>query len=135
MPTSHTAKFKALQSAPGVSGVVLPIVFEILKKWSFSPKDQMMILAISEEATFRNWITHPEQVEMTSDLLLRISYILGIFKSLETLLPDPHIADEWLNTPNDNSFFNGTPPKSRLILGTIEDLAAVRNFLSCQECS
>ena len=31
----------------------------------------------------------------------------GIFKALEILLPDPDIADRWLSTPNDNSFFNG----------------------------
>jgi len=133
MTAYHSAKFIELQSTPGVSGVVLPVVFEIFSKWLFSLEEQMMILAISEEKTIHNWKAHPERVEMTSDLLLRISYILGIFKSLENLLPDQEIADNWLSKPNDNYLFNGMPPKSRLMLGAIEDLATVRDFLSYQE--
>jgi hypothetical protein len=70
---------------------------------------------------------------MTDDRIERISYILGIFKSLETLLPDPQIVDNWLSTPNDNFLFNGAPPKSRLLTCAIADLAAVRDFLTPQK--
>lgn len=67
------------------------------------------------------------------DIIERISLILGIFKSLQILLPAPHLADAWLSSPNDSSVFNGAPPKSLLLSGAIDDLAAVRNFLSYEE--
>lgn len=133
MTANLSGKFLELQSNPDASGIVLPVIFEILAKWSFGVKDQMIILGLVEEQALHSWREHPDKVEMTHDRIERISYILGIFKSLETLLPDPQIADTWLSTPNDNSLFNGAPPKSRLLTCSISDLAAVRNFLSSQE--
>ena len=55
-----------------------------------------------------NWKSQPGKAKLTRDLLERASYILGIYKSLEILLPDEGLADQWLATPNDNPLFNGT---------------------------
>ena len=68
----------------------------------------------------------------TRDLLERASYILGIYKSLQILLPDQALADQWLATPNDNPLFNGTAPLDRLLAGQVVDLAVVRNFLDAE---
>jgi len=66
-------------------------------------------------------------------LSLSVYLILGIFKSLEILLPDPQMTDNWLSTPNDNYIFNGAAPKLSMLSGLIADLAAVRDFLDVQE--
>ncbi len=92
----------------------------------------MMLLGISNEKTLYNWKNHPEKAKLTKDLLERTSYILGIYKSLQILLPDPGIADQWLSIPNDNPLFNGTAPIERLLAGQVVDLAVVRNFLDTQ---
>ena len=69
---------------------------------------------------------------MTRDLLERASYILGIYKSLQILLPDQALADQWLYTPNYNPLFNGTAPLDRLLAGQVVDLAVIRNFLDAE---
>lgn len=134
MLTSFQAKLNEIQPNKEVGGIVLPVIFEILKKWSLSVNDQMIILGLDSEKTLDCWATHPEQVEMTTDLLIRISNVLGIFKSLEILIPDPDVADRWLSTGNDNPVFGGTPPLDRIRSGAIKDIAAVRNFLYVQQC-
>ena len=90
------------------------------------------VLGLSNEKTLYNWKNHPEKAKLTRDLLERASYILGIFKSLEILLPDSALADHWLTTPNDNPVFNGTTPLDRLLAGQVTDLALVRNFLDAE---
>ena len=92
----------------------------------------MTLLGLSNEKTLYNWKNHPEKAKLTRDLLERASYILGIFKSLEILLPDSVLADHWLTTPNDNPAFNGTAPLDRVLAGQVTDLALVRNFLDAE---
>ena len=129
MPANRLDQLSAIQSNPEIGGVVLPAIFKILGLWSFSLQDQMIVLGLRDDRLLQDWKANPERVELTPDIIERISYILGIFRSLEILLPDPQIADNWLSTPNDHSVFNGALPKSRLLCGSIADLAVVRDFL------
>ena len=117
---------------PAVARSLLPAMFKILGQWSLTGAQQMTLLGLSNEKTLYNWKNHPEKAKLTRDLLERASYILGIFKSLEILLPDSDLADHWLTTPNDNPAFNGTAPLDRVLAGQVTDLALVRNFLDAE---
>jgi len=121
-----------LQRGPAVSGSLLPAIFNIFAQWRLTGAQQMTLLGLSNEKTLYNWKNHPEKAKLTRDLLERASYILGIFKSLEILLPDSALADHWLTTPNDNPVFNGTAPLDRVLAGQVTDLALVRNFLDAE---
>ena len=55
----------------------------------------MTLLGLSNEKTLYNWKSQPEKAKLTRDLLERASYILGIYKSLQILLPDQVLADQW----------------------------------------
>ena len=121
-----------LQRGSAVTGSLLPAIFNIFGQWSLTGTQQMALLGLSNEKTLYNWKSHPEKAKLTRDLLERASYILGIFKSLEILLPDPVLADRWLTTPNDNPVFNGTAPLDRVLAGQVTDLALVRNFLDAE---
>jgi len=96
-----------LQRGSSVSGSLLPAIFAIFKQWRLTGAQQMTLLGLSNEKTLYNWKSQPEKAKLTRDLLERASYILGIYKSLELLLPDATLADQWLATPNDNPLFNG----------------------------
>ncbi|MAK43119.1 MAG: hypothetical protein CMN80_03060 [Spongiibacter sp.] len=124
-----SAAITTIQQNPRTGAVVLPVVFSIFDKWGLTGSEKMTLLGLVNERTLYNWIGQPGKASLTPDAIERISYILGIFKALEILLPDPDIADRWLSTPNDNSFFNGTAPKERMLAGMVVDLAAVRSFL------
>jgi len=121
-----------LQRGSAVSGALLPAIFNIFAQWHLTGSQQMVLLGLTNEKTLYNWKSHPEKAKLSRDLLERASYILGIYKSLQILLPDEAIADQWLSTPNDNPLFNGTAPLERLLAGHVVDLALVRNFLDSE---
>ena len=121
-----------LQRGPNVAGSLLPAMFTIFGQWHLTGTQQMALLGLSNEKTLYNWKSRPEKAKLTRDLLERASYILGIYKSLQILLPDQALADQWLATPNDNPLFNGMAPLDRLLVGQVVDLAVVRNFLDAE---
>lgn len=118
-----------LQRSASVATSLLPAIFAIFNQWCLTGAQQMTLLGLSNEKTLYNWKNQPQKAKLTRDLLERASYILGIYKSLQVLLPDAALADQWLATPNDNPLFNGTAPLDRLLAGQVVDLAVVRNFL------
>jgi hypothetical protein len=59
-------------------------------------------------------------------------YILGVYKALQILLPDPQAADSWVQRPNTASPFNGRPPLQRMLGGNVADLYVVRQYLDAQ---
>ena len=121
-----------LQRGSAVSGSLLPAIFNIFSQWGLTGAQQMTLLGLGNEKTLYNWKRRPEKTKLTRDLLERASYILGIYKSLQILLPDPAVADQWLSSPNDNPLFNGAAPLDRLLAGQVVDLAVVRNFLDAE---
>ena len=121
-----------LQRGSAVSSSLLPVIFNIFSQWGLTDAQQMILLGLSNEKTLYNWKRQPEKTKLTRDLLERTSYILGIYKSLEILLPDRALADQWLSSPNDNPLFNGAAPLDRLLAGQVVDLAVVRNFLNAE---
>ena len=110
-----------LQRGSSVTRSLLPAIFNIFSQWRLTGAQQMTLLGLSNEKTLYNWKSQPEKAKLTRDLLERTSYILGIYKSLQILLPDQSLADKWLDTPNDNPLFNGTAPLDRLLAGHVVD--------------
>ncbi len=121
-----------LQRGSSVSSSLLPAIFTIFSQWHLTVTQQMTLLGLGNEKTLYNWKSQPKKAKLTRDLLERASYILGIYKSLQILLPDEALADQWLSTPNDNPLFNGTAPLDRLLADQVVDLAEVRNFLDAE---
>ena len=115
-----------------LASLLLPSIFRIFGLWNLTGAQQMTLLGLSNEKTLYNWKNKPGKAKLTRDLLERTSYILGIYKSLQILLPDPVLADRWLLTPNDNPLFNGSTPLDRLMAGQVLDLAVVRGHLDAE---
>ena len=72
------------------------------------------------------------QVRLPRDTLERISYILGIYKALQLLLPDTRAADEWIRRPNEAAVFGGRSALDRMLSGNVSDLYDVRQYLDAQ---
>ena len=121
-----------LQRGSSVTSSLLPTIFNIFSHWRLIGTQQMTLLGLSNEKTLYNWKNQPGKAKLTRDLLERTSYILGIYKSLQILLSDQELADQWLSTPNDNPLFNGMAPLDRLLAGQVVDLAVIRNFLDTE---
>lgn len=115
-----------------VAGPLIRTSLRIFEKWALNNAQQQTLLGLHNEGTFYNWKKKPESATMTNDLLERTSYILGIWKSLQILIPEKKISDSWISCKNHNTAFNGQSPLNRMLGGQIIDLAFVRQFLDAE---
>lgn len=91
----------------------------------------MTLLGVTARSTFFKWKKNSD-VELSRDTLERISYLLGIYKALQILLPDPHAADAWVRRPNQAPVFGGRSALERMLSGHVADLFVVRRYLDAQ---
>ncbi|MDX1920258.1 MAG: MbcA/ParS/Xre antitoxin family protein [Candidatus Caenarcaniphilales bacterium] len=110
----------------------LKAFFEIAKLWKLSTEEQLLLLGMreSERSTLFNWKREPKK--LPKDTLERISYILGIYKSLQILFPDEELADSWIKKSNSAELFQGQSALDIMKRGSVSDLFIVRQYLDAQ---
>src|SRR5579864_704623 len=116
-------------TAAGAAG--LRAFVRIADLWHLSIAEQLTLLGLSSRSTYFKWRKEP-QVRLPRDTLERISYILGIYKALQLLLPDTRAADEWIRRPNEAAMFGGRSALDRMLSGNVADLYIVRQYLDAQ---
>lgn len=114
-----------------LSSAGLRTFFNIANAWELSVEQQKILLGISASSTYHKWKKDPA-VKLSKDTLERISYLLGIYKALQILLPNPNAADEWINKPNNAPLFSGQSALDRMLSGNVSDLYVVRRYLDAQ---
>jgi hypothetical protein len=100
--------------------------FHIADAWGITAEEARIILGAPAERTYYAWRAG-NAVRVPADTLRRIGYIAGIYKALQILYSDPHLADGWVKRPS--RAFGGRPPLARMCGGDVTDLAEVRNYL------
>ncbi|MEX0693841.1 MAG: antitoxin Xre/MbcA/ParS toxin-binding domain-containing protein [Rhodospirillales bacterium] len=115
----------------GLSGPALRTFFRIAGLWELSVDDQMTLLGVTARSTFFKWKKDPNTV-LPKDTLERISYLIGVYKALQILLPDEQAADEWVKRPNTAPLFGGQSALDRMLSGQVADLFVVRQYLDAQ---
>lgn len=115
----------------GLSGPALRTFFRIAELWELSVDDQMTLLGVTARSTFFKWKKGPNTV-LPRDTLERISYIVGVYKALQILLPNEKAADEWVKRPNEAPVFSGQSALDRMLSGQVADLFVVRQYLDAQ---
>ncbi|MEO7692245.1 MAG: hypothetical protein ABIS51_23370 [Sphingomonas sp.] len=63
------------------------------------------------------------------DALLRISYVLAIFRAINTLLPLPESADTWMQEKQIQPPFLGRRAIDMLASGNAAEIASLRAYL------
>jgi len=101
-------------------------VFAIMQAWTLTADDARALLGAPAERTFYAWRAG-NAVRVPMDTLRRIGYLAGIYKALQLLYSDAHLADDWIRRPNQA--FGGQTPLQRMRAGDVTDLAAVRAYL------
>ena len=69
--------------------------------------------------------------ELEQDRLLRISYLIGIFKSLNILFGTT-LADSWVQLPNSNEIFMHRTPLEYMLRGGAPAMDMVRRLLDAR---
>lgn len=115
-----------------VAGAALRTFFSIASTWSLRTEQAMVLLGLTSKSTFFKWKSDPEGARLSRDVIERLSYIFGIYKDLQTLLPKPESADNWVHRPNTAPPFQGASALDRMLSGNVADLYVVRQYLDAQ---
>jgi len=115
-----------------VSKAALGTFFNIATAWSLSADEAMTLLGLDSRSTYFKWKKQPESAKLNPDKLERLSYIFGIYKALQVLLPKADAADQWLKRPNSAIPFQGKSALERMLTGHVADLYVVRQYLDGQ---
>ena len=121
-------------SAPenGADAFRIPAVMDAFTKlaedWELSTDAQITLLGSPGRSTFFKW--KKSGGNLPHDTIERISHLLGIYKSLQIVLPDPVAADTWVKKPN--TYFDDRSALDVMLEGNVVDIYKVREYLDAQ---
>jgi hypothetical protein len=104
----------------------LKAFFNIMDRWDIKPHDAIILLGRPGKSTYFKWKKN-NIGNVPYDSMVRISYILGIYKALQILFSESTRADNWLKKPNKE--LGGQSALERMLGGDVTDLAFVREYL------
>jgi len=140
MSALHVAEAAARNRADPTSPATTPTAAEmaaaglrafarIAQAWGLSVDEQLCLLGQPPRSTYFAWRKAPDKASLPRDTLERLSNLLGIYKSLQILLPDAAAADAWVRQPNAAPLFGGGTALARMLAGNVSDLNLVRRYL------
>jgi len=121
-------------SAPenGADAFRIPAVMDAFAKlaedWELSTDAQITLLGSPGRSTFFKW--KKSGGNLPHDTIERISHLMGIYKSLQIVLPDPVAADAWVKKPN--TYFDDRSALDVMLEGNVVDIYKVREYLDAQ---
>ena len=124
--TVQAVKKAEAASAPIDHNAVKRAFFRIMNAWGVRDKDARVLLGQPSRTTYYAW-KKGEGGNLSHDTLERVSYVLGIYKALQLLFPNPSQADAWVRQPN--TAFGGQSALEHALGGRVIDLARVRQYL------
>ena len=113
-----------------LSTSALKAFFNIAARWQVRDEDARALLGGVSNGPYYQMKKNPDRV-LDADTLLRISYLVGIFKALHILHGDT-LADEWMRLPNANRIFGGRTPLGYMLGGGLPAFETVRRLLDAR---
>jgi len=113
-----------------LSTSALKAFFTIAARWQVRDEDARGLLGGVSNGPYYQMKKNPDRV-LDADTLLRISYLIGIFKALHILHGEP-LADEWIRLPNANRIFGGQTPLAYMVAGGLPAFEIVRRLLDAR---
>ena len=110
-----------------VNAVALKAYARVVDTWRLSLKEAASLADMSE-STWKRAKKPDFAGELTKDQLLRLSAVIGIYKSLELYFSEP-LARTWFIRPNAGPLFGGGRPVDTAIEGGLPQILAVRTYL------
>ena len=106
----------------------------IVQAWGLKTAEAMTLMGYDSKtkSTYYKWHRDPSSVKLPKEKLERLSYIFGIYKALQILLPDRSAADSWIKKPNSAPVFNSDSALNRMLSGNVADLFVVRQYLDAE---
>jgi len=113
-----------------LSPAALKAFFNIVERWGIRDEDARVLLGGLSNGPYYKWRRDPNRT-LDTDMLMRISYLIGIFKALNILYGET-LADEWVRLANSNRIFGGQTPLAYLMAGGVPAMQTVRRLLDAR---
>jgi hypothetical protein len=114
-----------------MSGPALRSFFNVAADWQLTTEEQRALLGWPPESTYFKYKSG-QIGTLSYDSLIRISLVLGIYKALGILYPEPDLAHRWIRLPNSNPLFGGRPALALMTENGIDGLYQVRRLLDAR---
>jgi Protein of unknown function (DUF2384) len=122
-----------LEERRRLSAAALKALFNIVNHWKIRDEDARELLGGISNGNYYQLKKNPRTPgkSLDQDKLRRISYLIGIFKSLN-ILYSQRLADQWIQLPNSNPIFAGRTPLDYILRGGAPAMDMVRRLLDAR---
>jgi Antitoxin Xre/MbcA/ParS C-terminal toxin-binding domain/Antitoxin Xre-like helix-turn-helix domain len=128
---SPVIDFAAREERKRLSPSALKAFFNIVELWHVRDEEARRLLGGVSNGPYYEMKKTPEGRVLDADKLLRISYLIGIFKALN-ILHSKALADDWVRLPNTNRIFSGMTPLAYMTKGGVPAMQTVRRLLDAR---
>jgi hypothetical protein len=113
-----------------MSPAAIRTFFNIMDRWQVRDEDARRLLGGVSNGPFYEMKKNADRV-LETDRLLRVSYLVGIFKALNILYSET-LADRWIQLANSNRIFGGQAPLAYMMKGGLPAMQTVRRLLDAR---
>ena len=113
-----------------LSPAAIRTFFNIIGRWGVRDEDARLLLGGVSNGAFYEMKKNPDRI-LDGDRLLRISFLVGIFKALN-ILHSEKLADSWIQLVNSNRIFGGQTPLAYMIKGGLPAMQTARRLLDAR---
>ena len=129
-PVPELPDLGSLEERRRLSPAAARAFLNIMRRWELREGDALQLLDGLPPAALRAWKNGAVPL-LEQDRLLRISYLIGIFKSLHILFSE-QLADRWVKLPNSNEIFTAHTPLEYMLRGGAPAMDIVRRLLDAR---
>jgi hypothetical protein len=109
--------------------VGLRTFFNITALWKLTPDQEARLLGTTNLSSLEAMHEDVSESAIKNEMMFRISFVLGIYKQLNRVLPNPESADSWLMRPNTVALFDERSALDFLLANPDEHLPQLLGYL------
>lgn len=107
--------------------IALKAYARIADAWSLTLREAAALADMSE-STWKRAKKPGYEGNLTQDQMLRLSALVGLYKSLELFFDEP-VSREWVKLPNRGPEFDGLRPVDAMNAGGLPKIIRVRTYV------
>ena len=117
----------AERTAPDRQDIALKAFARSADAWSLTLREAAALADMSD-STWKRAKKPGFAGDLTRDQMLRLSALIGLYKSLELYFNEP-ISREWVKLPNQGPEFGGARPVDAMVEGGLPKILRVRGYV------